>query len=73
LHNSKIIPTYPHTACAANPPRSFTFRNFELQTQAFKAALLPTLLEQRARLTDSPEALGQPTGLRLGHNQKRAA
>lgn len=32
-----------------------TFRDFELQAQAFKAALIPTLLEERARLTESAE------------------
>ena len=32
-----------------------TFRDFELQTQAFKAALIPVLLEERARLTESAE------------------
>ena len=32
-----------------------SFRDFELQAQAFKAALIPTLLEERARLTDSAE------------------
>ena len=30
-------------------------RDFELQAQAFKAALIPTMLEERARLTDSAE------------------
>ncbi|MGC9259472.1 MAG: hypothetical protein ACP5I8_05245 [Phycisphaerae bacterium] len=34
-----------------------TFRDFELQAQEFKAALIPTLLEERARLTDSAEVL----------------
>jgi hypothetical protein len=32
-----------------------TFRDFELQAQAFKAALIPTLLEERARLSGSAE------------------
>ena len=32
-----------------------SFRDFELQAQAFKAALIPTLLEERARLSDSAE------------------
>ncbi|MDA8377002.1 MAG: hypothetical protein M0Z50_08080 [Planctomycetia bacterium] len=32
-----------------------TFRDFELQAQAVKAALIPTMLEERARLTDSAE------------------
>jgi len=32
-----------------------TFRDFEIQAQAFKAALIPTLLEERARLADSAE------------------
>ena len=31
------------------------FRDFELQVQAFKAALIPVLLEERARLTESAE------------------
>jgi len=32
-----------------------TFRDFELQAQEVKAALIPTLLEERTRLTDSAE------------------
>ena len=31
------------------------FRDFELQVQAFKAALIPVLLDERARLTESAE------------------
>ena len=33
--------------------RGTTFRDFELLGQEFKAALMPTLLEEYARLTDS--------------------
>jgi hypothetical protein len=32
-----------------------TFRDFELEAQKFKAAVIPTLLEERARLTDSAQ------------------
>ena len=32
-----------------------TFRDFELEAQKFKAAVIPTLLKERARLTDSAQ------------------
>ncbi len=35
--------------------RGTTFRDFELQAQELKAALIPILLEEFARLTDSAE------------------
>ncbi|MGC9259577.1 MAG: hypothetical protein ACP5I8_05775 [Phycisphaerae bacterium] len=50
-----------------------TFRDFELQAQEFKAALIPTLLEERARLTDSAEVLEAGCCPHCGSRQTRWA
>jgi hypothetical protein len=57
----------------SKPLRGTTFRDFELQVQAFKADVIPIILEQRAALTDSAEATEAGCCPHCGSQQTRWA